>query len=209
MVGPPPSALRSHLQAVMSLSERRACSIVGADRKIIRYRSSRPADAALRGRLPISISLRSPIAGATCVSRMAAPSPMAGCARQSSRARGIFILNGHRSTDRAGSCHEASELHQIRMAYDPIGDIDREIIGRIAGASLCHEQKVPRSIVSRASLCGRGQRKKTACDDHGKQKLPHHIPSIFIRVSPRYVCALEPQYDYRVHAAGVLSKPAS
>ncbi len=36
----------------MSLSERRACSIVGADRKLIRYRSSRPADAALRGRLP-------------------------------------------------------------------------------------------------------------------------------------------------------------
>lgn len=35
----------------MSLSERRVCSIVGADRKMIRYRSSRPADAALRGRL--------------------------------------------------------------------------------------------------------------------------------------------------------------
>jgi transposase InsO family protein len=35
----------------MSLSERRACSIVGADRKMIRYRSSRPPDAALRGRL--------------------------------------------------------------------------------------------------------------------------------------------------------------
>ncbi|WP_271623549.1 IS3 family transposase, partial [Bradyrhizobium sp. CCBAU 11430] len=33
------------------LSERRACSIVGADRKMIRYRSSRPPDAVLRGRL--------------------------------------------------------------------------------------------------------------------------------------------------------------
>jgi putative transposase len=31
----------AHLQAVMSLSERRACSIVGADRKMVRYRSSR------------------------------------------------------------------------------------------------------------------------------------------------------------------------
>src|SRR6516162_7554615 len=50
----PPFAKRAavaHLQAVMSLSERRACSIVGADRKMIRYRSSRPPDAALRGRL--------------------------------------------------------------------------------------------------------------------------------------------------------------
>ncbi|MFK4380935.1 transposase InsO family protein [Bradyrhizobium sp. USDA 223] len=35
----------------MSLSERRACWIVGADRKMIRYRSSRPPDAVLRGRL--------------------------------------------------------------------------------------------------------------------------------------------------------------
>jgi hypothetical protein len=34
----------------MSLSELRACSIVGADRKMIRYRSSRPSDAALRDR---------------------------------------------------------------------------------------------------------------------------------------------------------------
>ncbi len=43
MVGP--AAKReavAHLQAVMGLSERRACSIVGADRKMIRYRSCRP-----------------------------------------------------------------------------------------------------------------------------------------------------------------------
>jgi putative transposase len=41
----------AHLQSTMGLSERRACSIVGADRKMIRYRSRRPADAQLRGRL--------------------------------------------------------------------------------------------------------------------------------------------------------------
>jgi len=35
----------------MGLSERRACSIVGADRKMIRYRSRRPAETALRARL--------------------------------------------------------------------------------------------------------------------------------------------------------------
>lgn len=38
----------AHLQAVMSLSERQACSIVGADRKMVRYRSCRPPDTALR-----------------------------------------------------------------------------------------------------------------------------------------------------------------
>lgn len=52
MVGP--AAKReavAHLQAVMELSERRACLIVGADRKMIRYRSRRPDEAELRGRL--------------------------------------------------------------------------------------------------------------------------------------------------------------
>ena len=48
MVGP--AAKRegvAHLQAVMGLSERRACSIVDADRKMIRYRSCQPAERAI------------------------------------------------------------------------------------------------------------------------------------------------------------------
>jgi putative transposase len=35
----------------MGLSERRACSIVGADRTMVRYRSRRPPDTELRARL--------------------------------------------------------------------------------------------------------------------------------------------------------------
>src|SRR6185437_7658921 len=45
MVGP--AAKRAavvHLEAEMGLSERRACSTVGADRKMIRYYSRRPPD---------------------------------------------------------------------------------------------------------------------------------------------------------------------
>ena len=52
MVGP--AAKReavAHLRAVMGLSERRACSVVGADRKTIRYRSRRAPEAELRDRL--------------------------------------------------------------------------------------------------------------------------------------------------------------
>jgi putative transposase len=52
MVGP--AAKRegvAHLQAVMGLSERRACCLVGADRTMIRYRSRRPNEAELRARL--------------------------------------------------------------------------------------------------------------------------------------------------------------
>jgi len=40
-----------HLQAMMGLSERQAYSIVGAYRKMVRYRSRRPPDTALRAQL--------------------------------------------------------------------------------------------------------------------------------------------------------------
>lgn len=52
MVGP--AAQRdgvAHLQKVMGMSQRRACQVIGADRKSMRYRSCRPADAPLRERL--------------------------------------------------------------------------------------------------------------------------------------------------------------
>jgi hypothetical protein len=52
MVGPAVKrAAVAHLQARMGLSERRACQIVGADRKMIRYRSIRPPETELRQRL--------------------------------------------------------------------------------------------------------------------------------------------------------------
>ena len=52
MVGP--AAKRegvAHLKAAMGLSERRACDIVNADRKMIRYRSRRPPETELRTQL--------------------------------------------------------------------------------------------------------------------------------------------------------------
>jgi putative transposase len=41
----------AHLRATMGLSERRACSIVSADRKRVRHRSCRPPDTELRTQL--------------------------------------------------------------------------------------------------------------------------------------------------------------
>ena len=41
----------AHLQTKLGLSERRACKIVGADRKMIRYLSVRPPETELRQRL--------------------------------------------------------------------------------------------------------------------------------------------------------------
>src|SRR6266705_2577223 len=41
----------AHLRTAFQMSERRACAIIAADRTTIRYRSCRPPDAELRGRL--------------------------------------------------------------------------------------------------------------------------------------------------------------
>lgn len=52
MVGP--AAKReaaAHLKAVIGLSERRACQVISADRKMVRYRSRRPSEAELREKL--------------------------------------------------------------------------------------------------------------------------------------------------------------
>lgn len=41
----------AHLQSAFEVSERRACAVLGVDRTSFRYRSRRPADAAVRARL--------------------------------------------------------------------------------------------------------------------------------------------------------------
>jgi putative transposase len=41
----------AHLQATLGMSERRACAVIGADRKSVRYRSCRAEDGDLRSRL--------------------------------------------------------------------------------------------------------------------------------------------------------------
>lgn len=47
------------------------------------------------------------------------------------------------------------------MRYNSAGNIDGEVVGRIACASLCHEDEVPRAIVSRSRACGMRQGNKT------------------------------------------------
>lgn len=41
----------AHLRSVFEMSERRACTVIAADRKTIRYRSRRSFDIELRARL--------------------------------------------------------------------------------------------------------------------------------------------------------------
>jgi len=56
-----PAARRAavvHLWVAYEVSERRACSALGADRAAVRYRSHRPEDAAARARLRELASVR-------------------------------------------------------------------------------------------------------------------------------------------------------
>ena len=50
----------AHLQALLNVSERRACSVIAADRTVIRYKSCRGDDEALckklRARAPVPLA---------------------------------------------------------------------------------------------------------------------------------------------------------
>jgi hypothetical protein len=66
----------------------------------------------------------------------------------------MFVLNGHRSANRPRPRDIASEPDEIRMRNNSIVDVDGEIVGRIASASLCHKHKVPGPVVRGAGLYG-------------------------------------------------------
>ena len=113
------------------------------------------------GRLPpipkrSSITLCRPIARASRAARAAVPGPAAGGGGEFARTRSIFILDCHRSANRAGFRDVSSELQEVRMGHNSVRNIDSEVVGRIAYASLRHEDEIPRTIVSRPCVCGTG-----------------------------------------------------
>ena len=77
--------------------------------------------------------------------------------------------------NRTRARHKTSELHQVRMRDDPVGDVDREVIARIARASLRHEDKVPWTVVSRAGLSDGGQGNKRDYGCQAKQRVLHRL----------------------------------
>lgn len=93
------------------------------------------------------------------------------------------------------------------MRDDPVGDVDREVISRIARASLRHEEKVPGSIIGRSSLRDGGQGNKTACDRRGKQKPLHHYFSEALSALPRIYGEererVDPEHPARAGHAGI------
>src|SRR5258706_16396632 len=62
-----------------------------------------------------------------------APGPVTDSTREPSRAGCILFSDGDRSTNCTGFRDISSELQEIRMRYDPVRDVDDEIVGGIAG----------------------------------------------------------------------------
>jgi hypothetical protein len=95
-----------------------------------------------------SVTLSSPITGAACGPRVSAPGAAPRIVRELAGAGSILILNGYGCTYRAGPRDVTFESDQIRMRDDAIVDVDGEIIGRVARATLRREDKVPGSMTA-------------------------------------------------------------
>ena len=73
----------------------------------------------------------------------------------------------------------APELHEVRMRDDAVSDVDRETIGRVARASLRHEDKVPGPVIRRAGLCNRYGRDQAARGYRGREEVFHCVLHCF------------------------------
>ena len=87
---------------------------------------------------------------------MAAPSAATGISYKPARAGGKFVLNGHRCSNGTRTRDIAVEFDEVWVCDDSVADVDGEIIGRVARASLCHENEVPRSVIGRVCFRRRG-----------------------------------------------------
>ena len=87
-----------HLCAMHEVSQRRACSVIGADRTSVRYRRRRPDDRALRERLRSLASERRRFGYRVCT---CCSGERATCSTASAR-RGSTVRKGCRSADEEG-----------------------------------------------------------------------------------------------------------
>src|SRR5262245_9740320 len=71
------------------------------------------------------------------------------------------------------------------MSDESIGDVDGEVVGWIARASLRHEEEVPGSIVGRAGLCDGGQGNKRGHGCQAEQTILHGHISEALSALPR------------------------
>ena len=105
------------------------------------------------------------------------------------------------------------------MRQNAVRNIDSEVVGRIACASLRHEDEVPRTVVSRSRVCGTRQGDKKAychCESESlfiiispKHRQSSALPSgnASVKWSPtRTISKVERRSDYGKFGAGYLSR---
>lgn len=111
---------------------------------------------------------------------MAAPSSPTGRCEQFARTRGIFVLDRHRSANRAGPCDVTSKFYEIGMRDISVGHIDSKGVTGIADSPLRHEDEVPRAVVGRAPVCCRCKCNEAACCHDQKRTLCHDSSLIWL-----------------------------
>jgi hypothetical protein len=127
------------------------------------------------GSLPGPLGYPAPTASLT--SGITAPGASARVAAQPPRTGRILLVNGHRSSNCAGPRDIASEIHQIWVCDDSIGYVDREIIRRIASATLRKENQIPGAVIWRAGVGSCGQQLASkSCHDRERMFI-HDGPS--------------------------------
>lgn len=94
---------------------------------------------------------------------MPVPSPLPGRREELARARGIFIVDGHRSPNRTGFCDVTLKSNEVGMRDNSVSYINSEPVSGIAGSSLRYEEEVPGAVVRRAAVCCRCHGNEVAC----------------------------------------------
>src|ERR1700747_1216109 len=87
------------------------------------------------------------------------------------------------------------ELHEIGMPDDAIGDVDGEIIGRVACASLRYEDKIPGTVIRRTGLCDRYEGHQATRGYCGSEEVFHCESPLFpfINVDRTAAVAIRPR----------------
>src|SRR5258707_5832995 len=119
-----------------------------------------------------SIALRGPIARASRSSRAAAPFSAAGRPEKPARAGRKFVMNRHRRMNRTRFRDVSLEFYEVGMSHNSVGNIDGEVVSRIACAILRHEEEIPGTVISGARV-GHGYRgdKAGGCNHPERRRL--------------------------------------
>src|SRR6202012_2676018 len=101
------------------------------------------------------------------------PGALAGGADQAAGAGGIFVLYRDGGANQARFLHGAPEPDEVRVRYQSMGNVDGEIIARVARPRSSVEREIPGPVIGldRGGSVSRGD---PASRDQSRQNKPLH-----------------------------------